>query len=112
MTAIDALSLLAFTIISVLLGRPLSFLNCTQVANASGAAHAASAYAFTTALASNLGKSGAAGFANLETNCYESKAIWGLCIALCILYACSSMILPTLWWKARKAGGAGGKGEA
>ena len=116
MTAIDTLALLAFTITSVLLGRPLSFLNCTQVANASGAANAASAYAFTTALASNLGKSGAAGFANLagstKTNCYESKAIWGLCIALCILYACSSMILPTLWWKARKAGGAGGKGEA
>lgn len=115
MTAIDLLSLLAFIIISVLLGRPLSFLNCMLVDNASGAANAASAYAFTTALASNLGKSGAAGFANLagstRVNCFESKAIWGMCIALCILYACSSMILPTLWWKAKRAGGAGGKGD-
>jgi len=112
MTTIDTLSLLAFTIISVLLGRPLSFLNCALISNASASANAASAYAFTTALASSLGKSGAAGLGNLagstKVNCYESKAVWGLCVALCVLYACSAMILPTLWWKARRAGGAGG----
>ncbi|KXT09172.1 hypothetical protein AC579_8399 [Pseudocercospora musae] len=112
MTAADFLLLLAFIIVSVVLGRPLSFLNCMAIANKDAAANAQSAAAFTQALASNLGKAGSTlGLGNwagsTRTNCLETKAIWGLCISLAILFSCSTIILPTLWMKMRKMGGAG-----
>ncbi|EME46174.1 hypothetical protein DOTSEDRAFT_51725 [Dothistroma septosporum NZE10] len=112
MTATDFALLLAFIIISVVLGRPLSYLNCMTVANQDAAGNAQSAVAFTQALASNLDKSGStlglrdwAG--STRVNCFETKAIWGLCISLSILFSCSCILLPTLWMKARRAGGGG-----
>ncbi|KXL49321.1 hypothetical protein M433DRAFT_72567 [Acidomyces richmondensis BFW] len=114
MAGMDAALLLAFVIVSVVLGKPLSFLNCMIVANTSAAANAQSASTFTQSLASNLGKSGSilgledwAG--STRVNCYETKTIWGLCIALCILFTCSSLVLPTLWLKAKRAGILAGK---
>lgn len=109
MTGLDGAILLAFIVVSVVLGKPVSFLNCKNVANTDAAANASSASAFAESLASNLGKSGStlglhdwAG--STKMNCYETKAIWGLCIALCILFTCSSLILPTLWLKAKRSG--------
>ncbi|KAI5367761.1 hypothetical protein Slin15195_G028940 [Septoria linicola] len=112
MTATDFLLLLAFIVVSVVLGKPLSFLNCMIVADRDAAGNAQSAAAFTQALATNIGKSGSTlGLGNwagsTNANCYETKAIWGLCISLAILFTCSSCILPTLWYKARKAAGGG-----
>ncbi|KAK4554172.1 hypothetical protein LTR86_008699 [Recurvomyces mirabilis] len=109
MAGLDALLCLAFAIVSIVLGRPLSFLNCAVIANADAAANAQSASAFTQSLASNLGKSGSIlGLGNwagsTKVNCYETKALWGLCISCCILFTCSSLILPTLWLKAKRAG--------
>lgn len=109
MAGLDAALLLAFAIVSIVLGRPVSFLNCMAVANGDAAANASSASAFTSSLTSNLGKSGSTlGLENwagsTRVNCYETKALWGLCIALCILFTCSSLILPTLWLKAKRAG--------
>lgn len=113
MTAIDSLLLLAFVIVSVILGKPLSYLNCMIIADKDAASNAQSAAAFTQALASNINTSGSvlvlgnwAG--STRVNCYETKAIWGLCIALAVLFSCSAFLLPTLWFKVRKAGGAGG----
>jgi hypothetical protein len=109
MAGLDGLLCLAFVVVSVVLGKPLSFLNCAIIADATAAANAQSASAFTQSLASNLGKSGSTlGLGNwagsTKLNCYETKAIWGLSIALCILFTCSSLILPTLWLKAKRAG--------
>ena len=109
MAGLDAALTLAFVIIAIVLGKPLSFLNCMVIDNAGAAANAQSVSAFTQSLASNLGKSGSAlGLANwagsTRVNCFETKAIWGLSIALCILFTCSSLILPTLWLKAKRAG--------
>lgn len=113
MTATDFALLLAFTIISVLVGKPLSFLNCPAISSSSAASDASGAAAFAQAIAST-GTSGATlSLRNLaastKTNCYETKAIWGLCISLAILFFCSSVILPTLWMKAKRAGGGSGK---
>ncbi|EMC99518.1 hypothetical protein BAUCODRAFT_339516 [Baudoinia panamericana UAMH 10762] len=117
MTAADSALLLAFVVVSVVLGRPLSFLNCMVIANASAAANAKSASTFAQSIASNLGKSGSllglidwAG--STRINCFETKAIWGLSIALCILFTCSTLILPTLWLKAKRAGGSAPKSMA
>ena len=110
MTGIDFALLITFIVVAVTLGKPVSFLNCAKIQNTSTSATAASAYAFTTSISSNWGQSGASsdfgGWAGAtKTNCYETKAIWGLCISLSILYFCSGAILPCLWFKARKAGG-------
>lgn len=109
MAGLDAALLLAFVVVSVVLGRPLSFLNCMAVANGDAAANAESASAFTQSLTSNLGKSGSTlGLENwagsTRLNCFETKAIWGLSIALCILFTCSSLLLPTLFFKSKRAG--------
>lgn len=116
-TATDFLLLLAFVIVSVVLGKPLSFLNCLVVDNKDAAANAQSAADFTQALAANIGKAGSTlGLGNWagasRTNCYQTKAIWGLSIALAILFTCSTVILPTLWFKAKKAAGGGAKSMA
>lgn len=117
MTLLDTLLLLAFTTVSILLGQPISFLNCSLIANTSASTTATSASAFAQSLASNLGKSGStlglqdwAG--RTKVNCYEVKGVWGLCVALCVLFACSGVLLPVLWLKARRAGVTGGKGAA
>ena len=111
MAGLDCCLLLAFVVVAIVLGKPLSFLNCRIIASADAAANAQSAAQFTQSLASNIGKSGATlGLGNwagsTKMNCYETKAIWGLSISLCILFSCSALVLPTLWWKNRKAGGA------
>ena len=113
MTAIDSGLLLAFIIIAVCVGKPLSFLNCSVIASASDAADAQTASAFAQSLHGNINLSGARlglekWAASTKMNCYETKSIWGMSIGLCILFSCSVMILPTLWFKARKSG-AGGK---
>lgn len=87
MAGADFALLISFIVVAVTVGKPLSFLNCSLVSDASRAVNAASAYAFTTSVTSNLGVSGAnlnlyswAGATKL--NCYVSKAIWGFSIAL------------------------------
>ncbi|KAF2859009.1 hypothetical protein K470DRAFT_259289 [Piedraia hortae CBS 480.64] len=110
MTGLDLCLWLSFVVISLVLGKPISFLQCQTLPNISAAANAQLSSAYTLSLASNLGKSGSTlGLQNwagsTRVNCYETKALWGLCIALAILYTCSSIILPTLWYKARRAAG-------
>jgi hypothetical protein len=36
--------------------------------------------------------------------------VWGLGVALCVLFAASAVVLPVMWWKGRKGGVV--KGEA
>ena len=106
LTALDALLLLAFTIISVLLGRPISHLDCRAIRSASAASSAESAWAFAMALASGqensavMGLTGWAGSGRAE--CFQTKAVWGLGVALCILFATSAVVLPVMWYKGRK----------
>lgn len=114
MTTIDSALLLAFVIVAVCVGRPLSFLNCAVVASAPDSVAALNANTFTESLRHNLNVNGARlGLANWAGStrvvCYETKAIWGMCIGLCILFASSAMVLPVLFFKARKAGGGGAK---
>jgi len=114
LTALDFLLLLTFTVVSVLLGRPISHLNCRSIRSASAASSAESAWAFAMALASGrdgsavMGLTGWAGSGRAE--CFQTKAVWGLGVALCVLFATSSIVLPVMWWKGRK--GVSAKGEA
>lgn len=110
MTAVDSGLLLSFIIVAVCVGRPLSYLNCSIVASASDAANAQSAASFALSLQNNINISGArlgleSWAGSTKMNCYQTKAIWGMCIGLCILFASSVMVLPTLFFKNKKAGG-------
>lgn len=81
-TGMDGMLLLAVVVVAVTVGKPLSYLDCPAIGDASG-----NAYAFNAALGSNLDKTGAMMNYNnwigaTRTTCYEMKSIWGLSIAL------------------------------
>ena len=84
MCTVDVLFLIAFVVVAVVLGKPLSYLNRFVVADASAAGDAASALAFTESLTSTVNQ-----YSNYvdwigatKSNCFESKSIWGLSMAL------------------------------
>ncbi|KAF2875868.1 hypothetical protein BDV95DRAFT_484468 [Massariosphaeria phaeospora] len=108
MSGVDSLLLIAFIVVAVTLGKPLSYLNCYRIGMASKAADAQAAYAFTVSVTQNLNSDGSnLGMGNwagaTKSNCFQSKAIWGLSIALCILFTTSCVLLPTLFYKNKKA---------
>ena len=60
MTLVDSFLLLSFAIISIVFGKPLSFLNCAVVTSASASGNAESSAAWLQSIASNIGKDGSA----------------------------------------------------
>jgi hypothetical protein len=80
MAAFDGLILIAFIVVSVSIGRPISYLNCYhRFDNFDGDV--------LKDLLANWNKAGST--LNLsfwsgmnKSNCFETKAIWGFCIAL------------------------------
>lgn len=83
--AVDFLLLIAFIVIAVVLGKPLSYLSCAAIDSASAAESAAGAYAFTMSLGHNVNFNNGSFFVwggATRANCYESKAVWGMSIAL------------------------------
>lgn len=87
MSAVDSLLLIAFIVVAVTMGKPISFLNCYVIGKADLATEAASAYAFTMSVAQNLNTIGsklnlAHWAGTTKANCFQSKTIWGLSIAL------------------------------
>jgi len=107
MTGVDSLLLIAFIVCAVTLGKPMSFLNCYVIGKSSKEVDAQYAYSFVTAAAQNLNTSGSsldlrhwAGVT--RTNCFQAKTVWGMAIALCILFTVSCALLPTLWYKNKK----------
>ena len=83
-TIVDGLVLIALIVITVVVGRPLSYMNCQAIGDPSDSLDA---YSFTVSLGSSINKNGGtidfttwSGFT--KANCLESKSIWGLCISL------------------------------
>jgi len=105
MAGFDALILLAWIVISVTIGKPVSYLNCYFPGGA-----ASSDGHVLVDLLSNFNHMGATlsleNWSGLnKVNCFETKAIWGFSIALAILFATSAVLLPTLHFKNKKVGG-------
>lgn len=77
--------LIALTVVAVVIGKPLSYLNCKQIGSSSVAQ---SAYQLGAELKSSIKNKGDGHvmYSNWiganKTTCYEMKAIWGLGIAL------------------------------
>ncbi len=84
-TGIDGLFLIALVVVAVVIGKPISYLDCkvlNEVSNTSS-----SAFDFTSALGSALSKDGgrvvySQWIGTSKATCYEVKSIWGLSIAL------------------------------
>jgi hypothetical protein len=79
----DGLVLIALIVVSVIVGKPVSYLDCRAL----GGGALSSTLAFTTQLSSMLdGVGGKVEYENWigasKAICLETKAIWGLCIAL------------------------------
>jgi hypothetical protein len=102
---LDALLLIASIVVASLLGKPLSRLNCpalpatstlTTTTFFSGAAPAIRTSSITKTL-SYLS------FVALdEPTCHQIKAVWGLSIALCVLFAFSALACVGLWQRIRR----------
>ncbi|KAK7898103.1 hypothetical protein LTR67_004735 [Exophiala xenobiotica] len=104
-TGIDSLFLIALIVVAVVVGKPLSYLNCQvldQISNATS-----SAYDFTSALGNSLNKDGNVNYSDWigtsKSTCLEMKSIWGLSIALCILFTFSALSTICLWKRSKQA---------
>ncbi|KAI9728500.1 MAG: hypothetical protein M1834_007638 [Cirrosporium novae-zelandiae] len=102
-TGIDGLLLIALIVVAVVVGKPLSYLNCYAIDNATTSG---SAYSFTAALGNSLDEDGttinySVWIGATKTSCLEMKSIWGLSIALCVLFALSAICTVFLWKQSR-----------
>ena len=87
---LDTLILVAVIVVSVIIGKPLSYLQCNKIEDyATG--DGSSAYTFATHLSSYLDDlSGTVDYTSwiggTKAVCLEAKSIWGLCIAMWCVY--------------------------
>lgn len=101
----DILFLVGFAIISFVIGPELSYMNCFDVKTGSmnnkNAWGLVSSFEFsgTSALNGNFN----AWIRASRGACLEGKAVWGLCIAICILLLLSALVLPGLFAKKKRA---------
>jgi hypothetical protein len=84
-TGIDAAFLIALVVVSVVVGKPVSYLDCTVLDDMSKAT--SSSYDFTSALGSSLtNNNGRIDYSKWigtsQATCLEIKSIWGLSMAL------------------------------
>jgi len=92
-TALDSLLLIALIVIAVTVGKPLSYLSCAALPKSGG-----DTGSFVDSVGQNIGKLNYWVWAGASrTTCYEMKAIWGLSIGMCILFAVSSVVSVCLW---------------
>ncbi|KAI1655342.1 hypothetical protein F4813DRAFT_179886 [Daldinia decipiens] len=96
---IDLALLVAAIVVAVTIGKPLSLLKCELLPQP-----AAPTQTFTMSISARNYASAAAKYNNYlalittdQPHCYEIKAAWGLSIALCVLFAFSSVICVGLW---------------
>ncbi|KAF7513935.1 hypothetical protein GJ744_006549 [Endocarpon pusillum] len=104
-TVLDSLLLIAVIVVAVTVGKPLSYLDCNVIGQVSGAS--SSAYAFTAALGNSLDQDGGKidynhWIGGTKGTCLEMKSIWGLSIALCILFAFSAICSTCLWRRGKQ----------
>ncbi|PKK44760.1 hypothetical protein CI102_10949 [Trichoderma harzianum] len=93
-TAADTLCFIASIIVACVLGRPVSYLNCSAFPKKGNTGN------FIYSLFANVKHSSSNTFEWVDpskTSCYEIKAIWGLSIATSILFFMSAVAAICLW---------------
>lgn len=99
-TGADGLVLIMVIVVAVLVGKPVSYMKCQAYPNKGNTAH------FIDSLYHNVKKTNSNVYRFVDpdkTACYEVKAIWGLSIALCILFAFSAIVSVCLWRRMKPA---------
>ncbi|KAF4632560.1 hypothetical protein G7Y89_g5559 [Cudoniella acicularis] len=88
----DTLLLIAVIVVATVVGKPLSYLDCPALPDSG------TTYAFIDSVSENIDKVNYWVWAGAsKTTCFEMKAIWGLSIALCVLFAFSAICSACLW---------------
>ncbi|KAJ6121310.1 hypothetical protein N7512_003775 [Penicillium capsulatum] len=98
--ALDLLVLIGMIVVAVVMGKPLSYLHCSSLAELGY--KDATVYAFSSRISGYIASiSGKIDYSSWigasKAICLETKAIWGLSIALCILFFVSSLCSVCLW---------------
>lgn len=97
-TALDTAALIAVIIVAVTIGKPLSYLDCAALPSTGGTTSS-----FLDSVGANMSKVNYWVWAGAsKTTCFEMKSIWGLSIALCILFAFSATCTVCMWNKKRR----------
>jgi hypothetical protein len=98
-TGLDTAVLIAVIVVAVVVGKPLSYLDCAALPSTNSSSTTAS---FLESVGSNMARVNYWVWAGAsKTTCFEMKAIWGLSIALCILFAFSATCTACMWKKQR-----------
>ncbi|KAL4949018.1 hypothetical protein BDW69DRAFT_83084 [Aspergillus filifer] len=108
---LDGLLLIAVIVVAVIIGKPLSYLECGDIIGdilSKRDDDGSSAYTFATHLSSYLGNlSGKVDYkawiGASKGVCIEAKSIWGLSIAMCIMFFFTAICCVCLW-RAKKKG--------
>ena len=83
-TVVDGAFLISLVVVSVIVGKPVSYLDCKSLEDVSNTS--SSAFDFTSALGSSLRSDGQIDYSKWigtsKSTCFEIKSIWGLTIAL------------------------------
>src|SRR4051812_38405806 len=88
----DSAVLIAVIVVAVTIGKPLSYLDCAALPSTG------TTFSFLDSVGANMSKVNYWVWAGAsKTTCYEMKAIWGLSIALCILFTFSATCTICMW---------------
>ncbi|KAH8882524.1 hypothetical protein GQ53DRAFT_700707, partial [Thozetella sp. PMI_491] len=92
---VDTLFLIPYITIAAILGGPLSITTCSDLSNDVGAVLLPLPQGSSVSYLTFTGAG--------QTVCYELQAVWGLNIALCILFSISAISAGFLWLGARQS---------
>ncbi|KAI0184481.1 hypothetical protein EV127DRAFT_228987 [Xylaria flabelliformis] len=106
---LDFALLVALIVVSVTIGQPLSRLQCELLPEP-----VSSTTSFIATITGRSYENAAARYNSYlalittdQPHCYEIKAVWGLGIALAVLFSFSALVCVGLWHRLRRANGAG-----
>jgi hypothetical protein len=96
----DCVLLIAVMVTAITVGKPLSYLNCAALSNTSSNSHFTGS--FISSMGENMQKSNYYKWVGAsKATCFEMKAIWGLSIALCVLFSVSAIVSGCMWKRQR-----------
>ncbi|KAK4183541.1 hypothetical protein QBC35DRAFT_518154 [Podospora australis] len=105
-SGIDGLFLIACIVVAALLGKPLSSLSCASLPDTDSVLNLVLPLPSpipvlpTVVITKTISLPSFVRLA--RATCYEMKAVWGLSITLCVLFAFSSMVGAGLWQRVRR----------
>lgn len=102
----DGALLIAVIVVACVVGRPVSYLSCQSFPKDGSTAD------FINSLFDNVKHSDSNSFEWVnpdQASCFEIKAVWGLSIAMCILFAFSAITSICLWRRIKGVSATGPK---